>query len=204
LRGSSFDPRESVSVPAGTLQFEGARAFTLTAGAAFGLIPGKVVPRYELNTSLASFLGLPGGESRLFGPLLQGHWAVLGPVTTRYADGVTLDSWGIEVGINSCSALTYDTAGWVALLCAEFGAGWLFASGKVSGAAASAFAEQPGYGYGGVSFDVQYNFGSWAHLGLRTGGRTSTHLSVDSPDGTRLFESSPWGGYATVGFGLHF
>jgi hypothetical protein len=203
LRGSSFGLQDSVSVAAGTLQLEAARAYTLTAGATFGLIPDKVVPRYELNASLASFLGLPGGESRLFGPLLQVHWAALGPVTTRHA-GVMLDSWGLEAGINSCSALTYDTAGWVALLCAEFGAGWLFSNGKVSGAAASEFEEQPGYGYGGVGFDVQYNFGSWAHLGLRAGGRLSTQLSVDSPDGTRLFESSPWGGYATIGFGLHF
>lgn len=204
LRGNSFSLEDSVVVPAGTLQLEAARAYTLMAGATFGLIPDKIVPRYELNASVAGFLGLPGGESRLFGPLLQVHWAALGPVTTRHAGGVTLDSWGFEAGINSCSALTYDTAGWVALLCGEFGAGWLFAKGKFSGPSPREFEEEPGYGYAGLGLDVQYNFGSWAHLGLRAGGRLSTELSVDSPDGTRLFESSPWGGYATIGFGLHF
>jgi hypothetical protein len=204
LRGSSFGHADSMPVGPGTLRFDGARSYTLMAGGLVGLIPGKVMPRYELNASLASFLTPPGGDSRLFGPLLQVHWAALGPVTSRHSGDVALDTFGLEAGINSCSALTYDTRGWVALLCAEFGAGWLVMDATAPGSPQRSSEAERGYGYGGLGFDGQYNFGSWAHLGLRVGARLSTPVIMDMSDGTRLFESSPVAAYASVGFGLHF
>ena len=70
--------------------------------------------------------------------------------------------------------------------------------------APSEFDASSGYGYGGLGIDLQYNFSSWAHAGVRAGGRLSTPLRADMPDGTRLFESSAWGGYAGAGLGVHF
>src|SRR5690606_27194356 len=123
LRGSSFDRQDKIQVEAGTLELGGAKSYTLTAGAQLGLIPGQPMPRYDLTASMAGFSPPPKGESRLFGPVLQVHWAALGPVTTRYAGAVALETWGLEAGVNACSAFTYDTQGWAALACAEFGAG---------------------------------------------------------------------------------
>lgn len=201
LRGSSFGQPSEMRVDAGELRFEGARAYTLTAGATLGPIPGQLMPRYDLTASLASFVTPPGAESRLFGPL-QVHWAVQGPVQARYPGEVTLDAWGLEAGIDSCSAFTYDTLGWVALACAEFGAGWLFA--ETRGPSAERASVTRGYGFGGLAFDGQYNLGSRLHVGVRVGGRMMTPFSVEAPDGTGLFDSSMFGAYATVGFGLHF
>ncbi len=202
LRGSSFDRQDQIQVAAGTLELGGAKSYTLTAGAHLGLIPGQPMPRYDFTASMAGFFTPPQGESRLFGPVLQVRWAALGPVTTRYAGAVALETWGLEAGVNSCSAFTYDTQGWTALACAEFGAGWLFMDATAPGAPASA--QTQGYGFGGLALDTQYNFGPWVHVGLRVGGRLNTPVRADGPDGSQLFESSPWGGYATVGLGIHF
>lgn len=202
LRGSSFGQPNELVVDAGELRFEGARAYTLTAGATLGPIPGQLMPRYDLTASLASFVMPPGAESRLFGPL-QVHWAVHGPVQARYAGDVTLEAWGLEAGIDSCSAFTYDTLGWVALACAEFGAGWLFAETRGPSAAERASVTR-GYGFGGLAFDAQFNLGSMLHVGARVGGRFMTPFSLEAPDGTGLFDSSMLGAYATIGFGLHF
>lgn len=204
LRGSSFWQENSIVVDAGTLRLEGARSYTLTAGIYSGLIPSVTLPRYDLNASVATFLSLPDGAgTRLVGTLLQVHWAVLGPVTSQHAEGVSLDAWGLEGGINACSALTYDTRGWVALVCSEFGAGWLVMDAKGRGAT-SGRAQTAGYGFAGLAFDAQYNLASWAHLGVRVGGRFNTPLRAEDPEGARLFDSSPWGAYGTAGFGLHF
>lgn len=202
LRGNSFAREDRVQVEAGTLELDGARAYTLTAGAHSGLIPGQLMPRYDLTASVVGFFTPPKGESRLFGPVLQVHWAALGPVTTRHAGSVALETWGLEAGLNSCSAFTYDTEGWVALACAEFGLGWLFMDATAPGAPAST--QSRGYGFGGLALDTQYNLGPLVHIGLRVGGRLNTPVRADGPDGSQLFESSPWGAYATFGFGIHF
>lgn len=202
LRGSSFDRQDKIQVEAGTLELGGAKSYTLTAGAQLGLIPGQPMPRYDLTASMAGFFTPPKGESRLFGPVLQVHWAALGPVTTRYAGAVALETWGLEAGVNACSAFTYDAQGWAALACAEFGAGWLFMDATAPNAPASA--QTQGYGFGGLALDTQYNLGPWVHVGLRVGGRLNTPVRADGADGSQLFESSSWGGYATAGFGIHF
>jgi hypothetical protein len=200
LRGSSFGQPAALLVDAGELRFDGARAYTFTVGAALGPIRGQILPRYDLTASLASFVTPPGGESSLFGPF-QVHWAVLGPMQMSYADD-SVDAWGLETGGDACSAFTYDTGGWVALACAEFGAGWLFA--EVSSGSGRRASQTRGYGFGGLAFDGQYNLGSLLHVGLRAGARLITPFSAEAPDGTRLFDSSTFGAYATLGFGLHF
>lgn len=203
LTGSSFaglDPE--MPVEAGTLRFAAARSWTSYAGVAAGVLPGRLVPRLELAATLASFVVAPGGETRLFGPLVQVNWAVLAPTRSRHAGDVALDVWGMEAGLSSCSALTYDTRGWVALACAEFGVGSLFV--EAESADGRRRSDQPGYGYAGLALDLQYNLSSWAHVGARVGGRMKTRMELDGPDGGRLFETASWGARATLGFGLHF
>jgi hypothetical protein len=108
LRGSSFGQPAALLVNAGELRFDGARAHTLTAGAALGPIPRRLVPRYDLAASLASFVTPPGGASNLFGPF-QVHWAVLGPVQMRRGWSLATGFDGAGVGsLGFADALALD------------------------------------------------------------------------------------------------
>lgn len=201
LRGSSFDARDAVEVEAGTLELGAVRAYTVSAGAQLGLLPGQVVPRFELEAMLTGFATPPGAEPFLTGPLLQIQWAVLGPTDARYR-GVALDAWGLEAGIDLCQALRYDSEGLSASLCAGFGAGWLFTD--VTAASGENASRELGYGYASLGLESHYDLGAGFHLAAKLGGRLRTPLAPEAPDGTRLFESSTWEGFGTLGVGLHF
>lgn len=201
LRGSSFDARDSVQVEAGTLELGAVRSYTLSAGAQLGLLPGQAVPRFELEAMMAGFANPPGAEPFLTGPLLQIQWAVLGPAEAHYR-GVTLDTWGLEAGIDLCQAIRYDSEGLSASACAGFGAGWLFTDVAAPGGESAS--RQLGYGYASLGLETHYDLGAGFHLAAKLGGRLRTPLAPEAPDGTRLFESSTWEGFGTLGVGLHF
>ncbi len=70
LRGNTRvfpPPRETVRVDAGDLRFDLAGTVTAAFGAAWGLVPSTVLPRYSLTFTTASFVTMPGGRQRING-----------------------------------------------------------------------------------------------------------------------------------------
>lgn len=204
LVGSSYAAPSEIEVEAGTLHFAAARSYTLRAGADIGVAPGLILPRYDLTASLASFIRTPADSSYLVGNVLQVNWSLLGPGTFTSEDGFSADLMGLQAGLNSCSAFSYDTRGWVLLGCAEFGVGVSWVDTRAPGGALLS-SKEAGLGFAGVGVDAQYNFGRLFHLGARLGGRFQVGgPAPERPDGSALFETPLFGGYLTAGVGLHF
>ena len=203
LHASTFGSANSVAVKAGTLRFDCAHSYTLGAGAMLGPLAGVPVPRFDFTGSLASFVTPPAAHSHLVGPILQVGWSWLGPAT-RASQGLQTRLLGLQAGLRACSAIDYDSEGLVLLVCSEFNVGWLNlrttdAQGKVTQS------KDLGFGSAGLGLDLQYNLGGLLHADLRLGGTLQPGtVSAERPDGSRIFKSSPFGGYATLGLGLHF
>jgi hypothetical protein len=110
-------------VRAGALRLDVANDISLQTGVILGLIPSVLVPRQDLSTRGALFLTLPGGEQRLLG-VWKLRLSALGGTAHESADTRT-DVLGASFGMGPCLAPTYDTRGWVVLLCTEYGGGGL-------------------------------------------------------------------------------
>jgi hypothetical protein len=201
--GSSFKREAAVEVPAGTLRFDRVRHYSVSAGADFGLLPGLVLPRYQLATSLANWVTPPATGGYLVGPILEAYWAFLGPGTVHH-QGFTTRALGMQAGIHPCSALTYDTEGFTLLACAEFGVGWLKQETK-DALGNTAQSKETGFGSAGLLLDSQYHFGPLFLASLRLGGRMQLGgLSAERADGTQIFGTQLFGAHAELGLGLQF
>jgi hypothetical protein len=201
LTGSTFRREEAVNVTEGTLHFDRARTYEISAGAELGPLP-VLMPRYGFSSSVAHFVTPPEQSSFLVGPIIDVHWSVLGP-TTYQADAFTVRAWGLEAGVSACSAITYDTGGFTLRTCGEFGVGLMSLSTRSAGVAAQT--KEMGFGTAGLAIDASYNIGSHFFLGLNAGGRMQLgRVTAERTDGSQIFESSLFGGYAQAGVGLHF
>lgn len=202
LRGSSYGNAETLSVPAGTLHFDLSRSITLTAGASFGLIPGLVLPRYDLSVSAASFVTAPDGRTRLLGTnVLRVTWSWLGGNTIHRArDGFETRVMGFMAGVGSCQALTYDTEGLVAMLCGDFRIGAMLYDLEKSGGEDQELA----IGSASLGADLRYNFTDYFHVGLKFGGDLTLSNAPRRPDGSDLFQTSLFGGHVLGGLGVQF
>jgi hypothetical protein len=95
---------EGVDVEAGTVRFERALSYTLSAGAEVGLIPGVVMPRYDLTLSRANVVALPGGDRYLVGGwLARVRWTVLGGSSYRSGEA-SVDMLGLKAAFDGCSS----------------------------------------------------------------------------------------------------
>jgi hypothetical protein len=81
LRGTSLRRETEIAVNAGTLRLDLVRDYDLRAGVSYNVVPGVVLPRYELALAATHFLTPPGGESRLVAPILEVNWSLIGPGT---------------------------------------------------------------------------------------------------------------------------
>jgi hypothetical protein len=205
LRGATFPAVDRVEVPAGTLHFDLQRAWSLMAGAEFGMFPGFVMPRFDFSGSLANFVTTPAGESHLVLPLVQlrGSLSTLG--VRRFADYETR-AVAFRIGMDICSLASYDSEGWVFMLCTEVGGGYAsLRTRSLPGRPAYAQKKEGGFAYFGLAFDTRYNFNSLLHVGLRVGGTGQFgSVTAERQDGSQLFETHWLGGYAIAGFGIHF
>jgi hypothetical protein len=205
LRGATFPLVDRVEVPAGTLHFDAERAWSLMAGAEFGTFPGFVMPRFDFSGSLANFVTTPAGESHLILPLLQlrGSLSTLG--VRRFADYETR-AVAFRIGVDICSLGSYDSKGWVFMLCTEVGGGYAsLRTRSLPGRPAYSQKKEGGFAYAGLALDTRYNLGSLLHAQLRIGGTGQFgSVSAERQDGTRLFETHWLGGYAIAGLGMHF
>ncbi|HKY39278.1 MAG TPA: hypothetical protein VJN18_25245 [Polyangiaceae bacterium] len=199
LRGSSFGLSPKVPVEAGTLLFRRFSTYTLAGGVRFGLVPA-VLPNYGFTISSAPFLVMPGGGTRLSGPIVQVRWSFAGPghLTER---GYDTDLWALSAIPSICSGIVYGSTGLSTALCGEFEVGVLQAKMEGSGGSAEREVAVAGAGLG---LDAQYHLGSLFHLGCRAGVSLHMPSSPTAPDGRTLFEPSFSGGYVQLGLGLHF
>jgi hypothetical protein len=204
LRSIGQFESESLKVGAGTLTFAPAVSYTLTGGAAIGVIPSVVMPRFDLTLSRANFVTTPEGDSYLIaGWLPKVRWTWLGPVSFD-SNNFSTKIWGLKGGFSGCSSLSYDTRGAVILMCGEIGAG-LMQLDTTDAAGTKVQSKAVGLGFAGVELDSRYNLGEFLHLDLKLGGELSlSKLTAERPDGSEIFHSSPFSAYVQVGFGFHF
>lgn len=204
LVGSTFNQPDRLRVPAGTLRFRGKSSYMVFGGADFGTIPGLVVPRYDLVASRATFMQTPSGSTHLWSPILQVRWAFLGPVDHRSPDGYQTSLWGLHAGVSSCSAFTYDSRAFRVLACADFTAE--FANLKTRSPDGTLLSDQEtGAGSATLSLDARYSLTDWLEIGLRGGPRIRFgSYAAERPDGSKLFESGPFGGQVSLGLGFLF
>jgi hypothetical protein len=193
---------EGVDVGAGTVRFQRALNYTLSAGVEVGLIPGVVMPRYDLTLSRANVVALPGGDRYLVGGWLpRVRWTVLGGSSYRAADA-SVDMLGLKAAFDGCSSLVYDPGGLVMLLCGEIGAG---AMRMITKDATGERERIVGIGGGGLELTAQYDIGSVFHVDARIGGdMTFPGIRAERADGSEIFSASLWSAHALVGLGLHF
>lgn len=203
LRGTSLRREDEIEVNAGTLRLDRVLDFDLRAGVNYNLVPGVVLPRYELALGVAHFLTPPGGESRLVAPILEAYWSLMGPGTLR-KDGYSSETYGLGAGVRSCSALTYDVLGLILSLCAEYGLAWMRLETKNADGSYEQ-KKETGFGVMGVGMGLQYNLGSHFHLGLRTAGQVQLGgVTAERAGGGTLWRMPLLGAHAVGSAGLHF
>jgi hypothetical protein len=194
---------DSVDVPAGKLGFEQLRGYTLSAGAALGVIPGVTLPRFDFAVTSASLVKTPGDADYLLGGF-RIRWSFLG-VGTHRSPGFSTGVWGIKAGFGGCGALLYDPRGLILSICPEIAAGAMAVETKDDATGSVTQNKTVGIGTASLELASQYNIGSLFHLDLHAGGEMWVgKLTAERPDGTRLFESSTFNAYLLAGLGLHF
>lgn len=195
---------DSVEVEAGKLSFGNIVRYTLSAGAALGVVPHLTLPRFDFSISSARLVSAPGERDFLVGSVLRVRWTFLGPAEYHSA-GFDTRVVAIKAGIGACTPLTYDPDGLVLELCSEIAAG---AAGlETRDAAGNKVQSKTSIGIGTASFELhsQYNLGAALYVDLNLGGEMwMSKLSAESPDGNRLFRSSTFNAYALAGLGLRF
>ena len=203
LRPIGLWGNEQVPVTAGPLQVKRALTATVSGGAIFGAIPGVVLPRFDLTLSRTNFITTPERSSFLIGNVLRVGWTYFGGIT-RETGAYKTAIHGIKAGVSSCTSLTYDTQGFVALLCGSFTVGVISLDTKESG---SDYHQDKVVGTGNASLelDVRYNIGQHFHLSANASGDIwPGTFSAERSDGSKLFESRLFSASAQLGFGVHF
>jgi hypothetical protein len=179
-------------------------AFTLTAfgGLAFGLVPSTPMPRYELSVTWAS-LAHEANRGRIVGPLMRLGLNLYGGVTHEM-NGISTKLGAQALTVGPCYAPLYDDRGLVLMTCLDLTAGLMGASStdRETGAANS---DSFGFGSVGASLEAAYNIGRHFHVAFRAGSNALVApISVKGADGSELFRSSRYNGFATFGAGGHF
>jgi hypothetical protein len=194
---------ETLSVTSGELRVRNDTAVTLSAGALFGIVPGAVVPRFDLTLARTNFITTPDGAGHIIGSILRTRWTILGPTEYRSSDWSTR-FWAFKVSIGGCSQLAYDLSGFVLLACGEIGAGVAKIAAKDPQGRTTSD-EIVGVPTAALELDARYNLGRVFHLGLTVGGEAwLSQLTARATDGTRIFHTNPLGAYAMAGLGMHF
>ncbi len=207
LRGTTFVRRrghESVSVPAGTVSFDLARTLTLYGGAMIGGAPSTVIPRLDLDLTVASFVTTPERAQRIMGVVLQSRLSLLGPGTYR-SSNTTTNLIGYAVMFGFCVTPHYDSAGLVLLVCADAGLGDMSIRTTEGGALIQS--KFISFGVASLQLDALYNLTSVVNLGLKVGGDAypgTAPWSAERADGTQIFAQNGYSAYLLLGLGFRF
>jgi hypothetical protein len=195
--------KDDVQVPAGKLAIGYQAGYTLTAGAALGVIPNLTLPRIDFAISRTNIVTTPADEDYVIAGALRVRWSIFLPATYRSA-GYSTRVLGLKAGIGACTPLTYDPLGLTVKACSEIAAG-VMSLETTDGSGVRTQNESTGIGTASVELNTQYNLGSLLHLDLQLGGEMwLTKLTAERPDGSQLFHSSLFNAYALVGLGLNF
>lgn len=202
-------------VEQGVLSLDRSLDLTLMGGAAFGLVPGQVVPRFDLMSVQGSLLSLPGeGPSYLASPLWVARLTVFGP-TSHDSAGSSTDLFGLGAGGGTCTALAHDRGGLTALFCGELGFNVVSLRTRGNGVVDEQ-SKTRAYGNVGLFGHVQYAISPGLHLALRAGIDSTTYAwSAERDDGSEIFHGTRWGrgggfdgyglsGYVELGLGVRF
>lgn len=193
---------EQLPVTSGPLLVRHELVPTLSAGAVFGAVPGLVLPRYDLTLLRANYITTPKGSSFLIGNVFGVRWSYLGKATKRDA-GYSTEIEGLNAGVMSCSSLSYDSGGFVALLCASFMVGVTHLETK---SASNDYQQSKDFGFGGAGLELnlRYNIGRHFHLNLAGGADIwASKLTAEKADGSELFHSRLFNGNVQLGIGIH-
>ena len=203
LRPSQALLNAEIPVEAGKLRLDYARALTLFAGAEFGLVPHTVIPRYDLSFMGAPMVTTPGGNTYLHGAIPRFRLSYLGQAKYKTDDTAT-DVNAVTFALGVCWSPIYDTRGWVALLCGEYGAG--FVNLRTRDTQGKEIQNKTkGLGFAGLGLETQYNLGSLFQIGLKLGADFMVDsFSAERANGSTIFESSQLAAYGMLGFGVHF
>jgi hypothetical protein len=203
LRSLGLWRSEEVPVTAGPLRVEHEFSARLSGGVTLGVIPGVVLPRYDLSLTRTNFITTPEQNGFLIGNVFGVRWSFLGDATRRNGDYSTEIS-GFKAGVTSCTPLHFDTDGFVALFCANFSVGMMALETKHD----TSDYEQTklvGLGTASIELDARYNFGKHFHVGLMTGGEFwVSKLTAERADGSELFHSRLFNANVQLGLGLSF
>lgn len=194
---------EQLPVTKGELEVRRTLVATLSGGLVLGAIPGVVLPRYDLTLSRTNFITTPEGSSYIIGNVFGVRWSYLG-TATHHRDGFSTDISGFKAGVTACGSLTYDTTGFVLLVCSGFAAGLVHLETKD---AASDYEQSKDVGLGAATLelDARYNIGKYFHIGLAVGGDIwVSKLTAERADGSELFHSNLFNANMQLGVGLHF
>jgi hypothetical protein len=206
LHGLHGPQTHTIRVEAGDLDVGRSFSASLDGGLVVGLVPGLVLPRYDLTLSTANFITPPGGLHYLVGAVVAVHVSYLGQATYKTSNSST-DVNGASWGIGICRSLHYDTRGFAALLCVEYIGGQLnlethdLVAGKT-------ISKSTGFGQGGLYTQLQYNLAGHFHVHLKVGGDLilGSTMSAERADGSAIFTTAKTAlsGYAVAGIGFHF
>ena len=203
LRGvSPFGAQPPVEVPAGKLRFGVARSLTAFAGGELGILPSTVMPRFDLSLSAASFVTTPDGRSIMTGVIPRLRVSFLGP-STYHAASASVDALGVSAGLGFCQSPFYDSAGFSALICAEYGVGVLsFDLRPTQGS--TKIRQSPAFQTAGVGFESEYHLSSLFHVGFKLQLDTSLQPIRATIGSNEIFHSSTISGSGMLGLGVSF
>jgi hypothetical protein len=203
LRPTGVWGPEAVPVTSGELRVDRSLAATLSGGVVLGAIPGFVLPRFDLDLARANFVSTPDRASYLIGNVFGVRWSYFGNATHRIDDHSTEMS-GFKAGINACASFTYDTNGFVFLLCSGFAIGRMHLETQQLG---GDYKQTKDLGLGSASLELnsRYNIGKLFHVALAVSGELwVSELTAERADGSQLFHSNLFNANAQLGVGLHF
>jgi hypothetical protein len=193
----------NAEVAAGSLTYDKAFVANFSAGVNLGMVPSVALPRYDLTVTRTNFVSTPEGHDYVAGPIIRVRASYLGKVTRRSSDTETEVS-GFSTGIGTCYAPFYDTRGLVLMGCAEFAAGLLGFDTK-SVTDGSIVSKASPLATTSLGIDFAYNIGSVVHVGAKAGTEMVLGtLSAQRNDGSEIFRSSLFTGYALLGAGGQF
>ena len=205
FKGSSSWTGDTVQVQSGPLRFDPKLAWTVYYGATLGPVPSVSVPSLGLSFHLADFVTTPDGHQRIVGPILWGRLGLSAPPGANYqAPGTTTGISTQSMALGVCWSPLYDTRGLVLLGCVESGLMLMALETKASDGV-KIQSKNGGFGAAGPLVDVEYNLGSWLHLGAKFGANAIMgKVSAERADGSEILHSRSWSVYGDLGVGLHF